>query len=112
MIKLIPIIDQDKDGEVGGRTSGKQQHSAIRSAIKKIKHDELDMWYNHFTSGGFIRRGETIVYFSAGDFRHFNNSAYARYATSFKDYTGGANNHTTIKELDVMIEKLLSAKEV
>lgn len=108
MIKLIPMISQTKDGDVDKRMSGKQQHSAIRSAIKKIPHDELTINYNHFVTSGFIKRGDDIVYFSTGDYRFWNDSAYVRYAKSFNDYIGGWNEHTTITKLDIVIENLLS----
>lgn len=113
MIKIIPIIDQTKDGDVRGSVSGKQQHNAIRSAIKKIPHDELEIDYNHFMTNGFIRRDETIVYFSTCDFRNTLGTinAYARYAKSFKDYSGGFNNVTRLVVLDTLVENLLSKKE-
>ena len=103
MIKLI----QNMDSGTRKTPTCKSQQRQIGIAMRKVKHDEIKISHGHFYSYGFIRRGETIVYFSTSDFRYFPNEAMARYADDFKDYTGKRNINTTIAMLDSLVENLL-----
>jgi len=52
--------------------------------------------------------GDVIVYFNSGDFRG-DGRGYARYATSFIDYTGGSNEFIRLDSLDSLVACLLAA---
>ena len=107
MIKLIPNMDS------GTRKTPlcKSQQRQIGIAMRKVKHDEFKISHGHFYSSGFIRRGESIVYFSTSDFRYFPNEAMARFADSFKDYRGKGNHNTTMRNLDELVDTLLTHAE-
>ncbi len=101
------IVKANMDSGTRKTPMCKAQQRLIASAMRKIPHDEISISHGHFYSSGFIRRGDTIVYFSTSDFRYFPNEAYARYADSFKDYTGKYNIPSKLKNLDELVNTLL-----
>lgn len=66
----------------------------------------------HFYVSGFVKRNSNYVYFSISDVRHFRDSWYdnilIRTAKDEKDYTGGSNNSTSLKEFKKNVDYLLS----
>lgn len=66
----------------------------------------------HFEVYGFIKREDKYVYFSISDIRHFSDGWYndilIRTANDEKDYTGGSNSQTTLKDFKKNVGYLLT----
>ena len=66
----------------------------------------------HYFLSGFITKNSKYVYFSTSDVRYFPgkwaSDILIRTAKDSKDYTGGCNNTTTIKNFVVAVNNLLS----
>lgn len=66
----------------------------------------------HFEVFGFISKNGKYVYFSISDVRYWQNKWYEniliRTAKDIKDYTGGSNCYTSLKNFRVNVEKLLN----
>lgn len=101
------IVKANMDSGTRKTPMCKAQQRLIASAMRKIPHDEISISHGHFYSSGFIRKGNIIVYFSTSDFRYFPNEATARYAESFKDYTGKRNFFSSVEGLDEMVSAML-----
>ena len=101
------IVKANMDSGTRKTPMCKAQQRLIGSAMRKIPHDEIKINHGHFYSSGFIRKGNIIVYFSTSDFRHFPNQAQARYAESFKDYTGKRNFFSPLEKLDEVVSAML-----
>jgi hypothetical protein len=73
----------------------------------------VDFSRGHFYVSGFIQNKQgQYIYFSTSDVRFFPNEWYdnvlIRTAKDVKDYSGGANKRTTLKNIKESIERLLS----
>lgn len=66
----------------------------------------------HFEAYGFIKRNKNFVYFSISDVRHFRDSWYnnilIRTAKGEKDFTGGSNSQTSLKDFKKNVDYLLN----
>jgi hypothetical protein len=87
----------------------------FRSYIKKNLPEGsvlVNFSTGHYELSGFIRKDDKYVYFSISDVRHFPNEwisdVLIRTARDEKDYTGGSNNSTTLKEFRENVSRLLS----
>jgi len=77
------------------------------------KNAELVGWLNgHFEVAGFIKKNNKYVYFSCLDVRFFPNEWYnnllIRTAKDEKDFKGGSNGYTSLKNFKENIEKYLN----
>ncbi len=88
----------------------------FKACIKKIAGDEYELCNfsgGHFYCSGFLKQKSTgkYVYFSISDVRHFPDEWYRhmliRTAKHDKDWTGGANCFTGLKDLKQAIDKLI-----
>ena len=65
----------------------------------------------HFDVSGFIEKNGKYVYFSTSDVRYspdeWINDILIRTAKDDKDYTGGSNDSTTLKDFKKNIERLI-----
>ena len=69
----------------------------------------------HFYVSGFVKRGDKYVYFSISDVRHFSDGWYndilIRTVKDEKDYTGGRNSETDLKNFKEKVDYLLNMEE-
>lgn len=73
--------------------------SEIKKEISKIGGELISFNRGHFYVSGFFKVSDKIYYFSQSDVRSFGDvSLLIRTAKHEKDYTGGSNNFTTIRE--------------
>lgn len=89
-------------------------HRDFRSALKKILPDGAELILskpNHFDATGFVKRADRFVYFSVSDIRfwqdEWSNHVLIRTAKHDKDWTGGANNYTTLDNFTENVDRLL-----
>ena len=94
----------------------------FKNVIKSILEDTnsnfvLDSYnVGHFYVSGFIQNKENgkFVYFSLSDVRgncfgkHFLSNVLVRTAQHNKDFSGGANNYTSLEEFGLNITRLLN----
>lgn len=88
-----------------------------RDYKKTLKNELADfdiVAYNrgHFYISGFLEHKETkkLIYFSTSDVRGSSgwfDSVLIRTAQHIKDYTGGANNYTTLESMNIRCNKLV-----
>ena len=90
---------------------------AFRTDIKEQIKDTFileEFNTNHFYISGFLKsiKNGKYVYFSIPDVRHFLNewkdNILIRTAEHLKDYTGGANNKTTLEDFNNNCIKLIN----
>jgi hypothetical protein len=79
--------------------------SDIKAQCKALGMELHSMNVNYFTATGFLRNPETnrLVYFSFSDIRHWRNAWHNnilfRSAQHDKDWTGGHNQFSSLKDL-------------
>jgi len=88
---------------------------SFKTALKKQLKDTMaivEYSVGHYYVSGFIQRGDKYIYFSISDVRHFNNEwnthILYRTAKSIKDFTGGMNNYTSLKDFGENVERLFN----
>ena len=83
--------------------------SAFKKECKKFGIEVIPFKINHYCFTGFVRKDNEYVYFSVGDVRcdgvWFKRVLY-RTAKHERDWTGGANNWTTLENLVGCINNL------
>ena len=87
----------------------------FKSDLKKLIGEDymlVSFGVGHFYLSGFIEKKNTgeLVYFSTSDVRYFNNewhnSLLIRTAKHIKDFSGGMNNFTNLKEIKEGLDRL------
>ena len=82
---------------------------AFKSDIKELTKNDFDLIsfsIGHFSVSGFLKAkiNNKYIYFSISDVRSFKNdwnkNILIRTAENDKDYSGGTNNFTTLKDLN------------
>ena len=89
---------------------------AFKTALKKqVEGKNIDIAsysVGHYYVSGFLQRGDEYIYFSIPDVRYFNNewnnNILFRTAKSLRDYTGGSNNFTSLKDFGSSVERLFN----
>ena len=84
----------------------------LRSICKQNHWQLVNVGRNHYCFSAFIKSAENkCVYVSISDVRFFTNEWYSniliRTAKNEKDYYGGFNHRTTLKELEMKAMELL-----
>ena len=95
------------DFRIFARLFKKFVKSALPPDAKLVSFD-----VGHYDLCGFIRKNGKFAYFSIPDVRYFprkwQDNILVRTAKSEKDYTGGDNHYTSLKNFRNNIEKLIS----
>jgi hypothetical protein len=88
------------------------------SDLKKLceGYEIVNKNIGHFYVSGFLKKDDKFVYFSVSDVRHFPNEWFnkvlIRTAKNEKDYSGGSNKYTNLKEIKNSVDNLLENSKV
>jgi len=101
-----------------GGTTGEDFNLFARLFKKYIKNnlplnaELISFSKGHYILSGFIKKKDRFIYFSISDVRCFKNEwlehILIRTAQHDKDYTGGRNCFTTLKDFRVKVEQLFN----
>ena len=117
--KGINTIDKWKGFEFESSAGETEEFAAFVRDLKKHIKSQLPEGSNlsvfskgHFEVHGFIERDSKYVYFSISDVRYFSDGWYddvlIRTAEDVKDYTGGSNGYTSLKDFKKNVNYLLT----
>ena len=106
MKKALELTHQHFESSSGRTPQYREWHRVFKKEFTKFLENSGAFGIeigkpNHFDmSGFFMLPGKQIMYFSISDLRWFKDNMLVRTASSYKDYTGGVNKYTPLRNVE------------